>query len=134
MKTILRKSQQAKAVPRRNVPVPGLYQAVVTAVESPEGYEIGNAIDVSYLLTDTNTGEKITYKERFYITGPINDRRQSFEALLDEIGAESYEDFIGSKLNLSLQYQVKRGKSYCNIVHRTLISPPPTVSEVADSE
>lgn len=107
---------------KRRIPTPGVYQATVTAVVSPAGYAPDNAIEVHYVLTEPKSGEQIPYKERFYIVEPMSERTVVFEAHLDEIGVEAYEDYVGCELILTLMKEVKRGRSFVNVVERHLLT------------
>lgn len=119
MNRVIKKTKAKKA----KTVTPGCYRAIVTAVESPKGFFPGNAVDVFYTLTANDTGEVFPFRERFYISDTEPDERtNAFEDILDEIGAESYEEFVGCGLEVTFMYEIKRGKRYCNIVERKLIS------------
>lgn len=99
---------------------PGTYDAVVISVESPEGFVEGQAIDVTYEICIDNG---VTYHtERFLIADFRSPRTREFEAFLDSIGAEAYEDLVGLEFELTFKYEVKAHKTWCNIVERKLLT------------
>jgi hypothetical protein len=105
---------------RKNAGIkPGTYEAVVTSVVSPAGFVAGQAVDVTYAV---RMGElTVSYTERYLIADRYSPRTQEFEALLDSIGAERYEDLVGVEFELTFAYEVKKSKSWCNIVDRSLL-------------
>lgn len=130
----MNRANRSRKTTNRKTPKPGQYIAVVTDVKSPEGYQPGNAIDVFYSLADPETGKTFPFKERFLIADQFDERVQGFEEHLDEVGAERYEDYVGYKLEVLLQFQVKHHRTFCNIVERRLISASSTVSEADTDE
>lgn len=118
-------SKPVKSItPKKKSPTPGIYHAVVTAVESPEGFAPNNALDIRYRLTDPKSGDEIPCSERFYIAHPLNERTEKFEEHLDQIGVEDYEDYVGCEVELVFMKEVKNGTVFCNVVDRRLISAP----------
>ena len=106
---------------RKNAGIkPGIYNAEVISVGSPEGFAAGQAIDVIYHV---NIGGSIVYyTERFLIANQQSPRTQGFEKFLDSIGADLYEDIVGLELQLTFAYVVNNGKTWCNIIDRKLLN------------
>lgn len=99
---------------------PGLYPAVVTSVVPSAGYVQGQSIDISY---DVSVGGcSVAYTERYHIVNQNSPRTQALEDFLDSIGATSYDDLVGLKLELDFQYEVKNDRRWCNIVNRRLLT------------
>lgn len=114
------KSKKVSAKPKIN---PGTYSAVVIKVTEAEGYAPGNAIDVFYNVTEPKTGEVIPFRERFITRPPLNEREKAFEAHLDDLGLEEYDDYVGTKLELEFSKEVFGRKVYTNITNRRVLTP-----------
>lgn len=99
---------------------PGVYTAVVESVVYSPGFVKGQAIDVVYKV-DVD-GQIVEHPERYLIADRYSSRTQEFERLLDSLGVERYEDFVGFEFELTFAYEVKKGKAWCNVVERKLIN------------
>lgn len=91
-----------------------MYFAKVTGVEWSPGFREGHAIDVKYKINVD--GELASHKETFFVIDELNERVQRFNDLLDAVGAKTYEDYIGTELNVVFQYEVKKHGKHLNIV------------------
>lgn len=101
---------------------PGVYMAIVTSVAWSKGYYEGNAIDVHYDV-ETIKDDKphiVAYKECFFVKG-TSPRTARLHQLLDEIGADNYDDIVGHKLNLVFAYEVKETGRFCNVVDHSFV-------------
>ena len=105
---------------RKNAGIkPGVYSAVVTSVVPSEGFVVGHAVDVIYAV---NINDQIVeYSERFLVADQDSTRTHEFEALLNSIGADQYEDLVGIEFELTFAYEVVGKKAWCNIVDRTML-------------
>lgn len=105
---------------KNNEVTPGVYTAVVTSVVSPDGFAAGQAVDVIYAVSIKDG--TAPFSERFLIADRYSPRTKEFESLLDSIGAKRYEDLVGFELELTFAYEVKRGRAWCNIIERKLLT------------
>ena len=101
---------------------PGTYMAIVTNVVWSPGYCEGEAVDVSYdVQTNKNDPAVITaYSERFQIHN-TNERTQQFHALLDEINAKAYADFIGTKLKVTFEKKSNQDGYYFSSITKHVL-------------
>lgn len=102
---------------------PGCYTATVTDVVWSPGYRQGDAVDVTYLISVDDDDPSVTesYWERFLLKSS-SERTKRFDELLDEIGAENYSDFIGTKLSVEFERASdSRGYYHSNIVAHSLM-------------
>lgn len=95
---------------------PGTFISEVKDVKDPEGYTPGHAIEIDYELTD-KAGKKFFHKEIFHIEYP-SSRTYEFNEYLDELGCDTYQDFIGVNEEVTLEKQVTNKGVYTNIVKR----------------
>lgn len=93
---------------------PGVFSAEVTGVVWTPHFREGDALDVTYLIDMDD--EKVSYTETFFVKYGSNERVQKLNDLLDAIGAEVYEDFIGTKLEVTFLYEVTHRGKFLNIV------------------
>ena len=101
---------------------PGLYSSEIVEVRTPDGYCEDDAFELTYRLTDDQTGAVFTKREIFY--NDSNNPRTA--ALLDGfaqngVQIQETEDFVGIKEIVTLKYSIKKGRSFLNIVDRTFV-------------
>ena len=100
---------------------PGEYISKAIEVKYAEGYTEGHAITITYELKNS-VGKKFCHSELFRIKEPT-ERTYEFEEYLADRGCESYDDFVGMEEKLTLEKQVKHGKTYINITSREPFEP-----------
>lgn len=97
---------------------PGSYMAKITAVEEPEGFRPGSAIDIVY---EVKFGSNIVkHRERFSLNGR-SARTDDLDKLLDSLGTDTYEELVGATVLLTFYYELKAGRKYCNVTERKLV-------------
>lgn len=90
----------------------GWHSAVVVSVAEPNGFRVGDALDIIYEINDG--GETKQHRERFFMKGE-SARRARLDKILDTLDLEAYDDFVGVKLDIHFQYEVNNGRSFLNI-------------------
>lgn len=94
----------------------GEYSSVVTKISWAEGYKIGSAFKVEYLLTNSD-GETFEHSEIFY--NKRTDRTNEFFAYLYENGIRDVFDFEGCRETVEIGYDISGRKRYTSIIKRT---------------
>lgn len=90
----------------------GWHSAVVVSVAEPNGFRVGDALDIIYEINDG--GETKQHRERFFMKGE-SARRARLDKILDTLDLEAYDDFVGVKIDIHFQYEVNHGRTFLNI-------------------
>lgn len=99
---------------------PGLYHAVVKNVEEPEFFRPGDAVNITYELTPVTGGATTTFEERFFTKG-YSPRWNTINAVMDALGVDQDPaKFVGCELQVSLAFEVMKGRKFLNIVEYIL--------------
>lgn len=111
---MLRLQKKVTPAKKNTYPHPDKCTSTVKAVEQPEGYADGNAVKITYEMTDSS-GNHFLYHEIFRTKEPVGQRSKIFFDYLEENGITEWEDFVGCQEVLTLHYEfVGKGK-YLNI-------------------
>ena len=101
---------------------PGEFPATIVSAVEPEGYAPGQYLTVSYKIEIDN--QIVDFDESFFIRNNKSDRNKNLLNLCKAIDAEYFEDLVGVKLYVTLQYEINYNKKYLNIIDRKLPLPP----------
>ena len=112
---VKKKSQRKNAVPA------GHYSSTVVGVRNADGYSENEAIVVSHKLKN-DKGDIFTFEEHF-LNDLENPRTEEFDSYLNKNGVVlySFEDLVGLEEELTLEKQVRAGRTYVNVVKRDFI-------------
>jgi len=115
---VKKKSKRKSTVPA------GAYNSVVTGVRDAEGYSKGQAIVITYeFKKDSGEGKVYTFEELF-LNDLENPRTEAFDNYLGKNGVvlNGFGDLVGLKEKLTLEKQVRSGRSFMNIVSREFVA------------
>lgn len=115
---MLRLQKKVPLAKKLNRLQPGTYTSTVKSVEQPEGYADGNAVKVTYELSDTSSSSHLYY-EIFRTVDPVGKRSEKFFDYLERNGITEWEDFVGCQEVLTLQYKFVGKGRYLNIDQET---------------
>lgn len=106
---------------KKNSAKPGSHPSKVVKVSDADGYAKGEAFWLWYELE--NDGKMVEYSE-FFLNDTANDRTGELDEYLKEHGViiNSPEELIGLQEVLTLEKQVRNGKSYLNVANRKFVS------------
>ena len=112
---VKKKSKKKNAVPT------GDYHSTIVGVRNADGYSENEAIVVRYELKD-DKGNVFTFEEHF-LNDLDNPRTEKFDTYLSKNGValNSFEDLVGLEEELTLEKQVRAGRTYVNVVKRDFI-------------
>ncbi len=96
----------------------GEYSSVVTKVDWAEGYKMGSALKIEYLLANSD-GETFEHSEIFY--NKRIERTNEFFAYLYKNGIRDIFDFEGCRETVKIGYDISGRKRYTSIIERSFV-------------